>query len=121
MRKIRILLAGMSTMLLDIVSEIIAAEPDLTIVGKIDQAANAAKELQRVHADVVVVQQTDDQEDVDQGVLLSTWRPVKVIALTNDGHHGFVCDLRPHFDPLGRMSAHGLAAAIRSAVIHDTS
>jgi AmiR/NasT family two-component response regulator len=108
-------------MLLDIVSEIIAAESDFTIVGKVDHVAEAAKEICRSRADVVVVQQSSREENVDQEVLLSTWRPVKVIALTNDGHHGFLCDLRPFSVPLGKMSAHGLATAIRSAVIHETS
>jgi AmiR/NasT family two-component response regulator len=114
-KKIRILLAGMPAMLFDIVTEVVTSEPDLAIVGTVHSVDEAGPAARRARADVVVIQQASDREDLGEAVLASARRPVKVITLTDNGRQAFLCELRPHRVALGEMSAGGLVAAIRAA------
>jgi AmiR/NasT family two-component response regulator len=115
-KKIRILLAGMPAMLFDIVTKVVTLEPDLAIVGMVHNVDDAGPAARRTRADVVVIQQASDREDLGEAVLASGRRPVKIITLTDNGRQAFLCELRPHRVALGEMSVGSLVAAIREAV-----
>jgi DNA-binding NarL/FixJ family response regulator len=119
-KQIRIVLAGMPMMLLDIISEIVSSEPDLTVVEKIGEGSDVGAAARRVRADVVVVQQSSDEPQTAEAALLSE-QQFRVIALADDGHRGFLYELRPHRVPLGEISAGGLVAAIRAAAQGESS
>ena len=102
-------------MLIDIISDVVASEPDLVIVDKMTEGAGVGPAARRARADVVIVQQASSSDCAEQAEFLSVQRPFKVIALADDGRQGFLYELRPHCIPLGEMSADGLIAAIRAA------
>jgi hypothetical protein len=119
-KQIRILLAGMPMMLLDIMSEIVGSEPDLTIVEKITEGSDVGAAARRVHADVVIVKQSSETLQTGEVALLSQ-NQFRVIALVDDGRQGFLYEFRPHRIPLGEISAGGLVAAIRASAQGDPS
>ncbi|MGC2776548.1 MAG: hypothetical protein WA418_13045 [Bradyrhizobium sp.] len=121
MKQIRILVAGMPRMLVDIIEDIVASEPDLTIVGEIDRSTELASAARRTRADVVISRQADSDMEADEMALLLIGRPPKVVAITDDGRQGFVYELRPHRSPLGEMSVERLIAAIRVAARDEHS
>lgn len=115
MKKIRIILADMPAMLVDIIAEIIALEPDLTFVDSISDSTELKTAVRRARADVVITQSLGDELAAHSAALLSTGRPLKIIAITDQARQGLLCELRPHCEPLGPLSAEGLVAAIRTA------
>jgi DNA-binding NarL/FixJ family response regulator len=117
---IRILLADMPAMLLDIVAGILAAEPDLTVVDMLADSTDLKAAAQRTQADIVVTQQISSVQEAGQLALLLPERQLKIIALTDNGRHGVLYELRPHRAPLGDMSADRLVAAIRAAARGQT-
>jgi len=117
---IRILLADMPAMLLDIVAGIVAAEPDLTVVDMLADSTDLTAAVERTRADVVVTQQTSSTQEADQIALLLPERRLKIIALTDNGRQGVLYELRPHRASLGDMSADRLVAAIRAAARGQT-
>jgi DNA-binding NarL/FixJ family response regulator len=114
-KHIRILLAEMPEMLSDIVAEVVASEPDFTVIARMAAADDVGAAARRLRADVVMVRHAGDGHDIDYSTLAIAHRPIKVIALAEDGREGFLYELRPHRVPLGEISARGLVAAIRAA------
>lgn len=107
-------------MLLDIISEIVGSEPDLTIVDKIGEGSDVAAAARDARADVVIVKQSSGASHAAEVALLPE-QQFRVIALADDGHQGFLYELRPHRIPLGEISAGGLVAAIRAAAQSESS
>jgi len=92
---------------------VVAAEPDMAVVGIIDDGDVPAA-IRRTRADVVVVGQ-DAQGERDFYVRLWRRHPhVKVLAISDRGKKGSLYELRPRRMPLGKISACSLAAAIRA-------
>jgi hypothetical protein len=114
-KKIRIVLADMPAMLVDIITEIIALEPDLTVVDSISDSTQLKAAVGRARADVVITQSPGHELAADSAALLFTGRPLKIIAITDNARQGLLCELRPHCEPLEQLSAEGLVAAIRAA------
>jgi DNA-binding NarL/FixJ family response regulator len=112
---IRILLADMPAMLLDIVAGILAAEPDLTVVDMLADSTDLTAAVERTQADIVITQQTGSAQEADQIALLLPKCRLKIIALTDNGRQGVLYELHPHRAPLGDMSADRLVATIRAA------
>lgn len=115
-KKIRILLVGMPTMLLDIVSEVVKSEPDFVVVDATSSVADLASAVKRTQADVVIVQQTSGGEQIGEAELLSMQHPLRVITLTDDGRRGFLDEFRLCRDALGEMSVERLIDTIRASV-----
>jgi DNA-binding NarL/FixJ family response regulator len=114
-KQIRIILAEMPQMLLDIVSEIVASEPDLTIVGVLTGKANLEEAVRLSHADIVVLQQTSNPAQAGDTAPRLASRPFKVLAISDDGRQGLLYELRAQCTAIGEMSAVDLVAAIRAA------
>ena len=112
LKRIRVLLAGMPTLMLDILHHVVAAQPDMAIVGTVDNGGLPIA-IQRTRADVVVVgHETQSERDLYLSLLLR--RPqLKVLAIAEDGKSGWVYELRPRRARLGKISARSLATAIR--------
>ena len=113
MRGIRILLAGMPRMLLDILSDIVASEPNMTIVCCVTDSENLLAAAQRTHANVIIVGQSAGDEGQQYIPLLFRRPRIKVVAIAGDGRTGLLYELRPQRIPLSQMSADALLRAIR--------
>lgn len=117
---IRILLADMPAMLMEIVAEILAAEPDLTVVEMLADSPDLKDAIKRTQAEVVVTQQISSIHESGNIARLLPDHRLKIIALTDNGRQGVLYELRPHRAPLGDMSADRLVAAIRAVARGQT-
>jgi chemotaxis response regulator CheB len=116
LKRIRILLWGMPSMLLDIISDAIAPHPDMDIVGKGAKAATLFEAAERTNADVVILVRKGVAENEGYDELLYRHSRLKVIEISGEGHYGSLYELRPRHLPLGEMSPPRLVDAIRESV-----
>ena len=116
MAHIRILLAGLSRMLADIVRRVLTGSPDLEVVGTLGRLDEVAPALLRADADVLIVGLEGADAMAEFEPLLATHPYLKIFALDGDGRRAVLYELRPHSIPLGELSPQSLIDAIRSAV-----
>jgi DNA-binding NarL/FixJ family response regulator len=113
LKRIRVLLAKMPPLMLDILHHVVAAEPDMAVVGVVGDG-NVSAAIRRTRADVVVLEQ-DAQGERDFYVQLWRRHPhIKVLAISDSGKRGWLYELRPRCIPLGKISACSLVAAIQA-------
>jgi len=102
----------MPALMLDIIHHVVAAEPDMAVIGVVDDGDLPAA-VRRGRADVVVVGH-DAQAERDSYLPLLLRHPhVKVLAIADNGKSGSLYELRPRRVPLGKISARTLTQAIR--------
>ena len=113
MAPIRVLLVDLTTMLSDVIKEILATDPSIEVVGEIPGGGAVVTAIAKNEADVVIYG-TEDRE------LTAPWRQlfkgnldVKVVALVDDGQEAFLYELCPRREELGELSPEGLIAAVR--------
>jgi len=105
----------MPTLMLDILHHVVAAQPDMTIVGTVgDDLLLAA---QRARADVLVVGHDAQGERDFYYALLLRHPQLRVLTLSDDGKSGWIYDLRPRRVRLREISARSLARAIRGQAL----
>jgi DNA-binding NarL/FixJ family response regulator len=98
--------------MLDIIHHVIAAEPDMAVIGVVDDGDLPAA-VRRARADVVVVGQ-DAQAERDSYLQLLLHHPhIKVLAIADNGKSGSLYELQPRRVSLGKISARTLTQAIR--------
>jgi DNA-binding NarL/FixJ family response regulator len=115
LKRIRVLLAKMPALMLDIIHHVIAAEPDMAVIGVVDDVDLPAA-VGRTRADVVVVGH-DAQAERDSYLQLLLRHPhVKVLAIADNGKSGSLYELQPRRVSLGKISARTLTQAIRGGV-----
>jgi hypothetical protein len=112
MMRIRVLLAKMPRLMLDIVYHVVAAEPNLALVGVVADG-DLPGAIRRTRADVLVVGQDPQGERDSYLPLLLRYPRVKVLAIAHNGKSGTLYELRPRRIFLGKLSARTLANAIR--------
>ena len=116
MGPIRILAAEMPPLLLDFVSSIIAAEPDMTIARLREPESDISSAVRDTDAQVLIVG-SDASSDLEQWMSLLYQLPrLKVLVLEQMGRTAQLYELRPHRTPLGEVSRTGLVSAIRTAM-----
>ena len=115
MRRIRILLAGMPRMLLDMVTDIVMAHPDMMVSGKMQDTEEICATVKKIKADVVILNESTKGLFQDYQELLYSRPHLRVLSITSDGHHFFLHKLRPFRAALGEVSPEGLVQAIRSS------
>jgi hypothetical protein len=99
-------------MLLDIVSHVVASEPDMMVAGQLDAVEGLLAAVRRTRATVLLVGQGADDEQDRYASLLLQQPQLKVVAVEDDGRTGVLYELRPQRVPLGELSA----AALRNAI-----
>lgn len=112
MKRIRVLLAKMPALMLDIIHHVVAAEPDMAVIGVVDDGELPAA-VGRARADVVVVGHDARAERDSYCQLLLRHPHVKVLAISDNGKSGWLYELRPRRTSLGKISARTLTQAIR--------
>jgi chemotaxis response regulator CheB len=117
LKRIRILLWGMPSMLRDIITDAITAQPDMEIVSRREAAAGLPETAESTNADVVILTREDVAEEDDEldDVLYGRTRR-RVLQIFDQGRHGSLRELRPCQVPLGEMSPPRLLEAIRGSV-----
>ena len=115
MKPFRILLASMPVMLMEMIAQIIAREPEFVVVGAIAECPDLASAVRRSHADLVIVGQLSLAEANVPAVLSSSY-PAKILTIAENGQCATVHELRPHREMLVDVSAASLVAAIRAAI-----
>jgi hypothetical protein len=103
----------MPKMLLDILSHVVASEPDMVVVGWVNDDEDLLAATRRARANVILVGQAAENEQEKYASLLFARPKLKVVAIVGDGKTGFVHELRPQCVPLGEISADALRNAIR--------
>jgi hypothetical protein len=103
----------MPKMLLDILSHVVASEPDMVVAGWVEDDEDLLAAIRRARANVILVgQAAEDAQEKYASLLLARPR-LKVVAITGDGKTGLLYELRPKRVPLGEISADVLRKAIR--------
>jgi DNA-binding NarL/FixJ family response regulator len=110
----RILLAGMSTMLTGIVTAALEQSPDITIAGVASESNDLAAQVSSAHADAVVIQVSEPGDSALFRPLLLSFPALKVIAISSDGRGGFLHEMRPWSMRLVELSAATLVAALQA-------
>jgi hypothetical protein len=98
--------------MLDILHHVVAAEPDMEIVGRVD-IDGLPRAIQSMRADVVVVGHDAQSEPKLYLSLLRRHPQLKVLAIDDDGKSGRLYELQPRRIRLGKISARSLSKAIR--------
>ena len=102
----------MPTLLLDILKHVVGSAPDMMIVGQIADFDLAAA-AKRMRADVLVVGDDAGHSPREYAQILLSRPGLKVLAITDDGKNGTLYEMRPHYIPLGEISADTLRDAVR--------
>jgi DNA-binding NarL/FixJ family response regulator len=112
LNRIRILLAGIPPLLVDILHHIVASEPDMAVVGRVSDGDLFAA-AKSTGADVILIGQKAKEGGEQYEELLLRRPRLKVLTIADDGKTGALYELRPQRISLGEVSADVLCAAIR--------
>jgi DNA-binding NarL/FixJ family response regulator len=91
-------------------------QPDIEIVGELDDPLGLLLAAGRTHADVVILGLNDAEFPGVSTHLLSEYPHIKILGVTEDGRRAYLYELRPQKVAVGEVSPQGLLKAIRSAV-----
>jgi DNA-binding NarL/FixJ family response regulator len=109
----RIVIAAVQPLLREMIENAIAAEPDMVIVGPVKPIETTHAAAERLHADVVIV----GNSDKDQALQLLRGLPrLKVFVLAGNGRYAMQYDLRLNQQAFADISLGRLISAIRAAV-----
>jgi len=115
LRRTRIVLAGISRMLSDIITDIVTSQADMEIVGTVTDPAVLAATVAATDADVVVLGLPDADLPSEYAALLSARAQIRLLGVSGDGRRAFLYELRPYRSALGEVSPETLVEAIRMA------
>jgi DNA-binding NarL/FixJ family response regulator len=115
MRRIRILLAGMPRMLLDMITDIIALHAEIMITGKMQDTADLRAAVKKARADVVILNEPAIGPPPNYDELLYSRPHLGVLSITSDGRQFFLHKLRPVRTALGEVSPESFVQAIQSS------
>lgn len=110
----RILLAGMSKMLANVITAALEQSPEMIIAGVTSEGDDLVASIRLAQADAVVMQVAEPSAALRYRNLLFNSPTLKVIAIASDGKGGFVHELRPCSTQLMELSAATLLEALRA-------
>jgi DNA-binding NarL/FixJ family response regulator len=118
--RIRILFWKMPPMLLDIITDTIAPQPDMDIVGRGKMEMDLLDAAKQTNADIVITARSTATEYTateykDYDELLYRHCRIKVLEILDEGRSGSLCEMRPRRVALGEMSPLRLLEAIRGS------
>jgi hypothetical protein len=108
---VRILVAGTSNILFDIISAALAKAPDMEVAGVAD-SDDLISEISQMKANALITQNSKPGDGSNFIELMHSFPGLKVVAIANDGSYGFVHELHVQSKRLGELSADALQAAL---------
>jgi DNA-binding NarL/FixJ family response regulator len=114
---IRVLLAEMPRMLIDIIKDITASHEEIDVIGEVADLNDLTRTAIRTRADVIVVGDAVGGSQDDYHELLRRRPALKILAITADGRRGFLHELQPMVVPLGELSPRSLIDAILGRIV----
>jgi DNA-binding NarL/FixJ family response regulator len=114
-RRIRILLAGMPRMLLDMLTDIVSVQPEMMVTGKMQETTDINSAVRKARADLVILRERAGRQRQNYSKLLRSRPHLRVLSITSDGHRFFLHELRPFRTALGEISPESLVQAIHSS------
>ena len=109
----RIAIASLPQLLRDIVAAALSAEPDLELVGEAPNAEELPRLIHESGAQLAIV--ACERDEIGLLGRLVNGAPVPLLAITDEGRHGVLYELRPREVDLGELSPAVLVGAIREA------
>jgi hypothetical protein len=106
-------------MLLDIITDTIALQPDMAIVGQDAKTASLAETAESTNPDIIILTRSTAAADEDFDELLYRRAHLKVLEIFDKGY-GSLHELRPRHVELGEMSPPRLVEVIRESVASRT-
>jgi DNA-binding NarL/FixJ family response regulator len=116
LEQIRVVLSGMPRMLRQIVLTLVAAQPDMVIVAETETTNDLYALSRFTRADVVILGAEGSELPAIGRQLVNRSPHVKLLAVSAEGRHVWLYDLRPHEQLIGEVSPEELVAAIRDAM-----
>jgi DNA-binding NarL/FixJ family response regulator len=115
LERTRILLVEMPRMLCDIITDVVASQSDMIVVGELPGRAGLLAAADRTRADVIVFGLGDADLPDDCAPLFEAHPHIRLLGVAADGRRAFLYELRPQRTPLGEVSPQALLDAIRLA------
>ena len=117
MKRMRVLVANRPRLMREIVLATIADQPDIEIVGDVQQIENLTEIVEQVQPDVLIVALDDqDNRKGECGFLLGRYPHMKIVALNPEQNRGIlywaIVDIRT--SPVESSEA-GILSALRDA------
>jgi DNA-binding NarL/FixJ family response regulator len=109
---IRIQLGAMDRLLSDIVTDLLASEPDIVVVGRAETAERALEQARREDADVILLQDGADGAGLTAAALAP--HPPAILTIAANGREGWIVRIDARRQPIEAADG-GLAAAVRRA------
>ena len=117
MKRVRVLVANRPRLMREIVLATIADQPDIEIVGDLEQTANLTEIVEQVRPDVLIVALDDQEKRTGEcGFLLGRYPRMRILALAPERNLGIlywaIVDIRT--TPVESSEA-GVLSALRDA------
>jgi len=113
-KRTRIVLAGMSRMMLELTKTILASDPYFSVVGHVAAGANLRAAVRRYRADILIVMPPDGIGSESDAERLFWRRPCKILAIEEGGRKGKLYVLHPYASKLDELSVDSLIGTLRS-------
>jgi AmiR/NasT family two-component response regulator len=116
-KRLRVLVANRPRLMRDIVLATIAEQPDIEVVGDVEQAANLTEIVEQVRPDVLIVALEDQERRTGEcGFLLGRYPRMRIVALAPERNLGIlywaIVDIRTK---AVESSEAGVLSALRDA------
>jgi DNA-binding NarL/FixJ family response regulator len=107
---IRIQLVAMDTMLSDMITDLLAREPDIAVVGRANTVGQAMDLASAEPTDVLLLQEQRASEGLMAAALAP--RPPAILCIAANGRRGWTLHIDAECNPIEAAEG-GLAAAVR--------
>jgi hypothetical protein len=122
LQDIRIVVIGLPQILRDVITDIVADQPDMELVGDLPENADPAM-IEDLGGTFVAVGAGPSGElpDVCKGLLERQAHGLRILGLSAEGRRGYLYELRPTEVAIGDVSPERLLNVIRAAIPFDAS
>ena len=112
LQPVRVLLVGMSNMLSDILTGVLASAADIIVAENAEQGEDLVAEIRASRVDAVILQSAQPGTIESFVSLLRSFPALKVVAIDTTGRSGFVHQLRPYSVHIAQLSADVLQSVL---------
>ena len=116
MDAIRIVIAGLPRMLVEILTAALAEEPDVELLGDVPSLNALKRIVGRGEVDVVIMGVSDNELAASHFDLFDADCRVRILALAHEGRNASLYELRPYRTVLGQGSPQELMQTVRAQV-----